>query len=54
MDRERDLDGALEYTRRALAILESVFGSENPRTRIAAGNLAALLALKGSERAGGA
>ncbi len=40
--RQGELDGALEHARRALEILEGTYGSDNPLTRIAAKNLAAL------------
>ena len=34
-----DLGGALQYTRRALRILESTYGPENPSTQTVAANL---------------
>ncbi len=37
-----DLAAALEWTKRALAIFEKVYGKDNPSTRTVAGNLEAI------------
>ena len=37
-----DLDGALSYARRALAICTKFLGPDHPNTRTAAGNLAGI------------
>ena len=37
-----DLEGALEWTKRALAIFEKAYGEDNPSTRTVAGNLEAI------------
>jgi hypothetical protein len=34
-----DLDGGLAYARRALTILENVYGANNPKTKIVEANL---------------